>query len=68
MRSANTHECRCKQCSALLAKRDLDGVTIRRGEMQTTVTGGDFTVSVTCYRCHTLNVLAGRAGPLLATA
>ena len=69
MRTTTTNtECRCKQCSALLAKRDRDGVTIRPGELQTTVTGGDFTVSVTCYRCRTLNVVTGRSGPPPTTA
>ena len=58
MRPTTTHDCRCKNCQALLARRDLDGLTSRRGEMQTTVTGADFTVSVTCYRCQSLNVLA----------
>ncbi len=46
MRTTST-ECRCKNCSALLAKRDHDGVSIRRGELQATITG-DFTMSVTC--------------------
>ena len=58
MRTTST-ECRCKSCGALLAKRDHDGVSIRRGELQTTITG-DFTVSVTCYRCRTLNVVTWR--------
>ena len=44
-------------CQALLAKQDRDGLSIRRGDMQTTVTGTDFTVAVTCYRCKTLNVV-----------
>ncbi|GAB4215632.1 MAG: hypothetical protein OHK0013_41400 [Sandaracinaceae bacterium] len=56
--STSTADCRCKHCQALLAKHDRDGLTIRRGDMQTTVTGADFTVAVTCYRCKTLNVLA----------
>ncbi len=60
MRTTSTTDCRCKNCQALLAKRDLDGLTIRRGDMQTTVTGGDFTVSVTCYRCKALNVITSR--------
>jgi phage FluMu protein Com len=55
MRSTST-EFRCKQCQALLAKQDRDGLSIRRGDMQTTVTGTDFTVAVTCYRCKTPNV------------
>lgn len=58
MRLQSTTESRCKSCSALLAKHDRDGLSIRRGDMQTTVTGTDFTVSVICYRCKTLNVLA----------
>ena len=63
MRTTSTTDIRCKQCSALLAKRDRDGLSIRRGDMQTTVTGGDFTVSVTCYRCRALNVLTSRREP-----
>ena len=57
MRSASA-DLRCKHCDALLAKHDRDGLTIRRGDMQTTVSGTDFSVSVTCYRCRTLNVLS----------
>lgn len=58
MRTTSTNtDCRCKQCQALLAKHDRDGLSIRRGDMQTTVTGSDFTVAVTCYRCKTLNVV-----------
>jgi len=49
--STNTTDCRCKNCQALLAKHDRDGLSIRRGDMQTTVTGADFTVAVTCYPC-----------------
>ena len=41
--STNTTDCRCKNCQALLAKHDRDGLSIRRGDMQTTVTGADFT-------------------------
>lgn len=54
-------DCRCKACGALLAKRDRDGLTIRRGDMQVVITG-DSTVAVTCYRdrCRTLNVLSSR--------
>lgn len=58
MRTTST-ECRCKSCGALLAKRDDGGVSIRRGDLQATITG-DFTAAVTCYRCRTLNVLASR--------
>jgi len=61
--TSTTTDCRCKNCQALLAKHDRDGLTIRRGEMQTTVTGADFTVAVTCYRCKTLNVLASSRTP-----
>ncbi|MDP1826627.1 MAG: hypothetical protein Q8L48_25375 [Archangium sp.] len=50
-------ELRCKQCNALLAKNDRDGLSIRRGELQATVTGVDVTIAVTCYRCKSLNVL-----------
>lgn len=60
---STTTDCRCKGCGALLAKRDRDGLTIRRGDMQTTVTGADFTVSVSCYRCRALNVLTSRREP-----
>lgn len=61
MRTRVFHECRCKSCDALLAKHDRDGLSIRRGAMQTTVTGTDFTVSITCYRCRTLNVFRPRS-------
>jgi phage FluMu protein Com len=59
--STTATDCRCKACGALLAKRDRDGLTIRRGDMQVVVSG-DSTVAVTCYRdrCRTLNVLASR--------
>jgi len=63
MRITSTTDCRCKHCQALLAKHDRDGLTIRRGDMQTTVTGADFTVAVTCYRCKTLTVLASPRTP-----
>ena len=46
----------CKQCNALLAKQDRDGLCIRRGSLQATVTG-DFTVAIGCYRCSTVNVV-----------
>ena len=52
---------RCKHCHTLLAKQDRDGLSIRRGTLQATITGVDTTVSVTCYRCSTLNVM--RIGP-----
>jgi len=63
-----TTDCRCKHCQALLARRELDGLTVRRGDMQTTVTGTEFTVSVTCYRCKTLNVLTSVRKPTPAVA
>jgi phage FluMu protein Com len=52
----STTDFRCKQCQALLAKHDSDGFCIRRGDLQATVTG-QFTVSVSCYRCKTLSVV-----------
>jgi phage FluMu protein Com len=61
--TTTTTDCRCKGCDALLAKRDRDGLSIRRGDMQTTVTGADFTVAVSCYRCRALNVLTSRPEP-----
>lgn len=57
--STSTTDCRCKACGALLAKRDRDGLSIRRGEMQVVV-NGDSAVAVTCYRCKALNVLVSR--------
>ena len=62
--STTATDCRCKACGALLAKRDRDGLTIRRGDMQVVVSG-DSTVAVTCYRdrCRTLNVLSSRKPP-----
>lgn len=59
-------DCRCKACGALLAKREQDGLTVRRGDLQLVVSG-DSTVSMTCYRahCHTLNVLVSRRPPAL---
>ena len=49
---------RCSQCGILLAKVGDDGLTIRRSELQATMTG-EFHASVVCYRprCRTLNVL-----------
>lgn len=61
MHTTSTTECRCKLCQALLAKRESAGLSIRRGDLQATVMGGDFTVAVLCYRCKTLNVLASAA-------
>ena len=43
--STTATDCRCKACGALLAKRDRDGLTIRRGDMQVVVSG-DSTVAV----------------------
>ena len=53
----STTDFRCKQCHALLAKHDAGGLCIRRGDLQATITGGQFTVSITCYRCKTLSVV-----------
>lgn len=53
-----TREWRCSSCGILLAKVNDSGLTIRRSELQATVTG-EFYASVVCYRpgCRTLNVL-----------
>jgi phage FluMu protein Com len=53
----STKDFRCKQCQALLAKHDSDGLSIRRGDLQATVSGNGFTVSFTCYRCQSLSVV-----------
>ena len=53
----STTDFRCKQCHALLAKHDAGGLCIRRGDLQATITGGHFTVAITCYRCKTLSVV-----------
>lgn len=64
MRTPSTHECRCARCDALLAKREPSGLVLRRGDLQATVTGGDFSVSVSCYRCRLPNlVTALRTAP-----
>ena len=57
--SSSSNELRCTGCDALLAKRERGGFSIRRGPMQTAVTG-DFTIAVTCYRCGALNVATSR--------
>lgn len=62
MKIRSTTDCRCKACGTLLAKRDGDGVTIRRGDMQVVITG-DSTIAVTCYRCRALNMLASPPAP-----
>lgn len=49
-------ELRCKHCQALLAKREHDGLTIRRGGLQATITGVALAIALTCYRCDALNV------------
>ena len=57
-------DCRCKGCQSLLAKRDPDGLTIRRRDLQVTI-NGDATVVITCHRpgCRALNVLTPRPPP-----
>jgi ribosomal protein S27E len=50
---------RCFVCGALLAKRDADGVCIRRGEMHTRVRGSDVSVQIRCYRCRTEQFVHG---------
>ena len=67
MRISTPNECRCKSCGALLAKRDPDGISIRRGDLHATIVG-DFTASVSCYRCRTLNVVISRSTPPTAPA
>jgi len=62
----STTDLRCKHCNTLLAKQDRDGLSIRRGALQATITGTDTTVSVTCYRCQTLNVLRPAPPPRAA--
>ncbi len=52
---------RCKQCNSLLAREERDGLCVRRGDLQLTVSGSQYAVSVSCYRCRTLNVVAHRA-------
>ena len=54
--NATPTDIRCKRCGTLLARKEADGLSIRRGEMKATVAGTDFTVSVTCYRCSTPNI------------
>jgi hypothetical protein len=61
---APTTEFHCKQCRALLAKHDRDGMCIRRGDLQAVISGADFSVAVTCYRCRTLNLVASAARPV----
>lgn len=53
----STTDFRCRQCQALLAKHDAGGLCIRRGDLQATVTGSQFTVSIACYRCKALSVV-----------
>lgn len=55
---------RCSACGILLARIGDDELTIRRNELQATMTG-EFHASVVCYRprCRTLNVLRIRSKP-----
>jgi len=57
-RDHHARDVRCKACGILLGKIDESGLTIRRGELQATVSG-EFHASLVCYRsrCRTLNVL-----------
>ncbi len=59
MKSSTTIDCRCKSCGALLARRDADGLSVRRGEFQLAITG-EFTATVSCYRCKTLTIVSSR--------
>ncbi len=49
---------RCHECGILLARIRDGGLCIRRGDLQTTVTG-EFQASIVCYRprCRALTVL-----------
>jgi len=49
---------RCKSCNILLGRVDDSGLTIRRGDLQATMSG-EFHASMVCYRsrCRQLNVL-----------
>jgi phage FluMu protein Com len=55
---------RCSECDILLARIGDHELTIRRNELQATMTG-EFHASVVCYRprCRTLNVLRIRSKP-----
>lgn len=55
---------RCSSCGILLARIGDQELTIRRNELQATMTG-EFHASVVCYRprCRTLNVLRIRSKP-----
>jgi phage FluMu protein Com len=55
---------RCSESSILLARIGDHELTIRRNELQATMTG-EFHASVVCYRprCRTLNVLRIRSKP-----
>lgn len=55
---------RCSACGILLARIGDDELTIRRNELQATMSG-EFHASVVCYRprCRTLNVLRIKSKP-----
>jgi hypothetical protein len=63
-------EVRCPACGALLGTREAGGLSIKRSDAQATITGGDFQVSLVCWRrgCKKLTVLRFPARPALATA
>jgi hypothetical protein len=44
----------------MLAKRDADGVSIRRGDLETAIVGS-FALAMLCYRCRTLNIVSHQA-------
>ena len=56
-------DCRCKACNALLAKQACNALSIRRGRIETRVSGADFAVGITCYRCHAFNVFTSTSAP-----
>ena len=60
--SKRNHDVRCKGCGAKLADLARDGLTIRRGKLQATITGR-FHAALVCYRptCQTLNVIKHNA-------
>jgi hypothetical protein len=67
--SKRNHDVRCKGCGAKLADLARDGLTIRRGKLQATITGA-YHVSLVCYRphCGTLNVVRHDSLPWDANA
>jgi hypothetical protein len=67
--SKRTQKVLCKRCKAQLAELAHDGLTIRRGKLQATITGA-YHASLVCYRpqCGTLNVVRHDVPPLAMSA